>query len=706
MASPTEEQGEIIAHSDGHAIVSAAPGSGKTTTMVEHVAHQLNEGHLLPRNLLVLMFNASTSKDFKAKLAKKGVANVDKMSIYTYHAMCLRLCNFFKDQGLIKPFNFVAKEWELRAAARKALIAAFGPQQFNQKKTELVDDFLSLVDFHKSGFLSPKEVFEIQGFDAANKKLLDAYDIFETERKSKRILYFSDLIVEAVNTMRSNSTALARASNLKDRILVDEFQDTNPMQYELIKLIAGDRAQIMVVGDVDQSIYDWRGADPDIMLNQVSSDFQGAHRYTLSKTFRYGPALATMTRRLIENNKDRFDQFCESFDQNHSMDISISAAPSEYEPELIIQRIKDQLDRGRKHKDIALLCRTYGAAGGIEMELLTQGVPAIVPKESSILVSREMKIMLSIAKLSGVFERNQDFAVAWREAITRHPDDLKNLMEHTKLNFLGVGYRDNFIEVFLNENPEMLDPDKFVQSPDFKHHPLHMDLACAGKGKLSLLKDTVFDIRLGLEYTSRASTLDRQIERVMKSMDTQKYLEGKSMTATDVDTSKRRVDSIRKYILHHDLDAMLFVDNIENLKAQQANVGTVVDGILLTSVHKAKGLEWPVVIMPSMEDGLFPHKPGGSDLSAQEMESERRLAYVAATRAKDELIITCPQDVGFDKFMQAGGVGKIRPDSFVSPFVWEMARDHKDLGINYVPFQASAQAPAKTWGSPTAQTII
>lgn len=700
----TDEQKIITAHGHGHAIVSAAPGSGKTTTMVDYVAHQLSEGLLHPGNLLVLMFNASTSKDFKDKLEKQGVPRPDKMGIYTYHAMALRLCNFFKDKGLIKPFNFEPKEWVLRTSARNSLIKVFGQAQFNQRKTELVDNFLSLVDFHKSGFLSPKEVFELLKFKSGDSKLLDAYELFENDRKGSRTLYFSDLLTEVVHALKTNDQARQMASNLKDRIIIDEFQDANPVQYELVKLLAGQRGQLMVVGDIDQSIYEWRGADPQIMLHQVAKDFQGAQMYTLSKTFRYGPDLALLTKRLIKNNEDRFDQYCEPFDENHEMDISINSVPAEEEPELIVSHIQEQLKKGRKLKDIAVLCRTYGSVGGVEMELLTKGIPAIIPKESSILVSREMNIIMAAAKLASVFERNQDPKRSWEEAITRNKDDLRTIMEYTKLNFLGLGYRDQFMDILFKENPDALDPDTFVRSSYFSLHPLCQDLCQAKKGKMDILKGVTFDLRLSMEYTARANTLNRQIERVMNGLDIQRFLEGRSMTATDVDTSKRRIDAIKKYIKHHNLDAMEFVDNVEKLRSQQENTQTVVDGILLSSVHKAKGLEWPVIIMPSMEDGLFPYKPDGAHLTKPEMESERRLAYVAATRAKDELMIYCPRDINFDKYMAAGGSGRRRPESEVSAFLWEMTEKHEDLKLRYVIANDPTSQPKKTWADYTNRT--
>lgn len=695
MANLTDEQQLVADHKGGHAIVSASPGSGKTTTLVDFVKNQLDDG--MPRgNILVLMFNNSTSNDFKAKLSKMGVPDADKMSIYTYHAMARRLCLFFQNKGYMEKHTLETQEWVLKKAAREALIANYGQSQFNQRKTELVDNFLSFVDYQKSGFLSPKETFDLMGFKSDDLKLLDAYEDFEEERKQNKILYFSDWLTKVVEILQTNDEALAKSANLKDRVIVDEFQDTNPVQYELVKLLAGDRAKLMVVGDVDQSIYEWRGADPQIMLHQVSKDYPGAQTYTMTKTFRYGPDLATMTKRLIQNNKDRFDQYCEPFNKDHQMDISIAGVPAMDEPEFIVNQIQEQLDSGRRHKDIAVLCRTYGSVGGVEMELLTQGIPAIIPKSSSILVSREMNVMLAIVKIASNFEGN-DKKTGWRNSILRFPEEFQTLMEHSKMNYLGAALRGKFITAFLEENPEFLSPDEFVRSKYFVNHSVSSDLARVGRGKLGLLRDAAMDMSLSLEYLGRPNDLDVKIQRVFRGMDLQKHLEGKSMTATDVDTSKRRVEAITKYMKHHKLDSYGFMTGIDQLRTQQENVKTVEDAILLSSIHKAKGLEWPVVIMPSMEHGLFPFMPGGAHITKDKMESERRLAYVGATRAKEELLITCPNDRYFDRYMSAGGIGSFQSNSDVSLFLWEMASNHKDLKLKYVSPGSQSEQPKKSW---------
>lgn len=635
----TNEQQAVIDHGAGHAMVSAAPGSGKTTTMSHYVRLQLQSG-LSPAHLLVLMFNNTTSKDFKAKLESLGVRKAHDLPVYTYHALALRLCNSFVKAGLMPHFQLEPSEGRLKYAARIALTKIYGHKAFNQRKTELVDNFLSLVDYHKSGFLQPLEVFEILGYRPEDRKMLKAYDLFESTRKQQKIMYFSDLLSELVKLLRENPVARSKVANKKDRIVVDEFQDTNPVQYELVKLLAGDRGQLMVVGDVDQSIYEWRGADPEIMLSQIERDFENVKRYELSYTFRYGPTLAKASGALIRNNSDRFDQECRAFNEDQAMALNAHAVSEGDEPTLVFNMVTDHLKRGRAYKDIAIICRTYGAAGGIEMEMLKNGIPCIIPKTSSILHSKEMNMYMSLSRLLSCFE-NGSQAEGWVMARTRYPQDIMDLTATTKLNYLGGAHRERLVDDFINNNPKDLAFDLFI-----RQHPERQSIANESGYKGKILSEEPMHIAMALDTNarSRRKSFSKKLQAVMRSLDTRNQMMSRAMTTMEEETIERRLDAIMGYIEHHEMDLDTFVENIHLLREQQENTQNVEDGVLITSVHKAKGLEWPVVIMPTLEQGLFPFEPKDTGFTKAIIESERRLFFVAMTRAMNELHLLGPSD--------------------------------------------------------------
>jgi len=670
----TEEQQAIIDHKGGHAMVSASPGSGKTTTMADFALKMLLEG-LSPNHLLVLMFNASTCADFKRKMDSMGVKNAYDLPVYTYHSLALRLCRLMVKKGFMKPFTMEPNEGKLRYAARMVLTRVYGRQVFNRRKTELVDGFLSLVDFHKSGFLSPQEVFEHLHFNDEDEKLLDAYQMFETQRKNDRIFYFSDFLSELVACLRSNDGARKLVTNKKLQVIVDEFQDTNPVQYELVKILAGDRADLMVVGDVDQSIYEWRGADPNIMLHEVDKDFHPINRYSLSYTFRYGPTLATSSGALIAHNRDRFDQSCVAFNKDQPMDLNVHAVNMNDEPELVYNLVKEYVPsksggKGYKYNDIVIIARTYGAAGGIEMEMLKNGIPCSISQGSSILNSREMGMFLAIGRLMRAFS-GADSREGWTAARSMFPDDIRTLMSDTKFNYLGAQPKEDLINAFLEDNPDNMPLEMFCMS-----HPVAQRIRSDGGFKGKILSEFPMEMTSALTVNSsrKRAAFHKKLSGVMQSLSIRENMSGRSMTAMDEENTERRFDAIMGFIKHHDMDLEEFLGSVSGLREKQEDSASETDAVLITSAHKAKGLEWPVVIMPTLEQGLFPFEPRNSAMTEGVVESERRLFFVAMTRAQKHLHLIGPgTDPVFARAVRLGRLEGTPIATGVSQFFYELA---------------------------------
>lgn len=674
MAKPTDEQQVVIDHQSGHMMVTASPGSGKTTTMVEAVAKRMLEG-LNQNNLLVLMFNRSTCDDFKAKIASKGVTFAKPEPVYTYHSLALRLCTLMSRKGFMPNFTLVPEEYKLRSSARVALTEVYGRTAFNRRKTELIDSFLMLVDYWKSVFLSPMEVFQILGFKPEDEKLLEALDIFEQDRKDRGIFYFSDLLSELVPVLQKNEAALAAVTNKKDLVVVDEFQDTNPMQYELVKLLAGHRADLMVVGDVDQSIYEWRGADPNIMLHQVGRDFEGLSQQTLSYTFRYGPALAQSSGALIRHNKDRFDQSCVAFNKDQEMDLNLHAVPIQHEPEMVLNLVKDYLNEDRdgetySYSDIVLIVRTYGAAGGIEMEMLKNGIPCVISGGTSVLASREMDMFVGLARLMRCFsDANVGAAEAWTTARTLFPDDVRLVLGDSRLNFLGGNVKDKLINAFLSQDGNM-SLEQF-----FATNPLGRNIINEGGFKKKILTETPVELTSALKVNASRlkSPFHKRLTSLVKSLNLREHMAGRAMTSMDEESIERRFDAILGFVEHHNMELDEFIASVADLKEQRENISKDADVIMITSAHKAKGLEWPVVIMPTLEQNLFPFKPRNGDLTSEIMESERRLFFVAMTRAEKHLHLLGPaKDPVFTRMLTQGYLESTSMNTGASQFLYEL----------------------------------
>lgn len=670
----TEEQQGIVAHREGHAMVSAVPGSGKTTTMSHYVQALVNDG-LNPRHLLVLMFNKSTRMDFKDKLDRLGVPGAldNDFPVFTYHGMAYRLGTFFVKKGLMPKYELETRDSKLKYAASIALRKVYPTREFNSRKKELIDNFLSFVDYHKSVFLSEKESFNALGFTEKDKALLNAFSVFEQDRKRKNIFYFTDLLRETVNVLMTNEHALSLVANKKDRIIVDEFQDTNPVQYEMVKRLAGTRGQLMAVGDVDQTLYEWCGADPEFMLHETAKDFQPLTHYPLSYTFRYGPDLAAASTSLIKNNKGRFDQDCVAFRNDQAMNLNAHAISAEMEPDLVYRMVRDATDPNQesplRFEDIAVICRVYGAAGGIEMEMLKNGIPCLIPKESSILNSREMHVVMAISRLLGCFEMG-DAKEGWRLARQHYGQDINELTSNSKLNMLGGDNREAIIRDFIERNDGDLPLDRFMSS-----HPIADDLRRERPYTKRILADEPMHMSMTLSGNGRsqAKSFFKKLTSVISNLELREQLKSRCMTEMDEEVSERRLEAILGYVKFHDMERDDFVRDIERLREQQENTKDVKDGILITSVHKAKGLEWPMVIMPTLEEGLFPFEPK-TGLTAELMESERRLFYVAMTRTKDTLHLVGPSmDRQYEDLMSGKAVAPAKEsDEGASTFLFEL----------------------------------
>ncbi len=303
----TLEQKKGVEHEHGHAIINACPGSGKTTVIAALIINLLSKGYV-GSDMLVLMFGSDAQKHFVSKLKKaaSGMNGAKHPEVLTFHALCLRLCKYFSERGLMPNYALETSDFTLKMMASYVLKSHYTPQQWKlmqNKNDKVVDLFITFIDLIKSGSKSPKQVASDIRLAKDNiEPFIAAFLVFEKEREKKGIRFFSDLIYDVVNLLNENQRARDLVSNKKKYIFVDEFQDINEIQYSLLKHLAGDKANAIVIGDVDQSIYQWRGSDPEFMNSYFTEDFPGAKEYQLTQTFRYGHELTIASNMLIGNN--------------------------------------------------------------------------------------------------------------------------------------------------------------------------------------------------------------------------------------------------------------------------------------------------------------------------------------------------------------------------------------------------------------------
>ncbi|MEZ9699068.1 ATP-dependent helicase [Vibrio sp. 10N.261.46.E12] len=299
---PTDEQSMLINFTGMNALVDAGPGTGKTTTLIEFI---LSKTLSIPaKSICVLMFNADIQKDFASRIKKRGLT--DLPMVKTFHGFAL---NLLKESGHLNSSGFqcsMDSGQEQTKLARQALkIVADGTQ--NRKIASIVresktaDTLLSFVGLCKAHMLPVKEVFELAGINRTYAFLIPAFYEYEKARIAEMVLFFDDWIPECVSILKKDENLRRNYQTKFQLVLIDEYQDINAAQKELVMLIRGESTGVVAVGDVDQSIYSWRGSNPGFMLT-FDKEFAPCQMFGLSQSFRYGHRLSLLANHLISNN--------------------------------------------------------------------------------------------------------------------------------------------------------------------------------------------------------------------------------------------------------------------------------------------------------------------------------------------------------------------------------------------------------------------
>ena len=364
----TSEQESVILSGEGHGRVAAVAGSGKTTTLVTRIIGLLLQG-ANPERVLILMFNKKAQEDFEKRLAyqckKFGFETVPK--VQTFHSYGMTLCNAMMEEAVLPEMRFIFKEYEKDNLA-KAELKKTAEIVAKQAPTgrEAVKEFIEFIDLVKTDLVSPETVFERERMRSGLKHFIPAYKNFEKARKAKKVRFFSDYIRDPVKQLLKDDEARRLFSDRYDHIIVDEYQDINEVQQAMVKIIAGQRANVMVVGDADQCIYEWRGARPQYITELFEQDFNPCETYKLSYTFRNGHAISLAANSLIEHNVNRFDQFCLSGEATPQTQLKTHVARSGLHSSII----NNWTQRGGELSQVAILVRLYSMAADVEFDLL------------------------------------------------------------------------------------------------------------------------------------------------------------------------------------------------------------------------------------------------------------------------------------------------------------------------------------------------
>ncbi len=621
----SKEQIAIIkAPADRHIKVVAVAGSGKSTTIRQRVSHLLTNLGVPSNRMLILMFNKSAQTEFATKLGNLNL-KVTLPSTRTFHSMGSRLCQSLTKKGFLSPAELVedSNKKQSCSLARLALKEVVGKTKLRSLQADNRGAQVALLEFIDLVKSSTKEAalaFDESGLEETFEPYVDCFHVFEQLRVKNNVRFFSDLIYDPVVALLSNQSAQEFVSNKMQQILVDEYQDINDISQELIRIVAGNTARVTVVGDDDQTIYEFRGSKPQYLISGFEESFEDPLTFTLSRTYRYGHSISLIANNVIRKNTDRFSKVCISDASTKPALVNLYQAPKgggslSEALETVVDPILKFRQKGIPLFNCAVLLRLFSSAPVIELAFMLRKTPYKLEGSGSVFRQEPFRTIRSIFSVC-----ENAFSMGARETVLA-------LLPHLCL----------FPTLAIKR-------DKVDQLKElFQTRPFHVE------SYLDELSD-------GLSKAARGRVLNRlvAIEWIMKNLDKPpaEFLSGyleksqareimKSFGGDDED-SDERVQALDAFLAFlRELNLSKFADLSAFLKQYDAICDTSTGCVLVTTVHRSKGLEWPVVVLPRLSETQFPHERKNQKTDIQ---SERRLFYVAVTRATKYLVLIVPSD--------------------------------------------------------------
>ncbi|KZX83224.1 hypothetical protein A3715_05535 [Oleiphilus sp. HI0009] len=615
--SLTPEQRIIVDAPVAHYVIRAVAGSGKTTTLAHRINKLLADGYD-PRRLLVLMFNKSAQLDFQKKLQSVRGEGQSIPEVRTFHAMGFRLYKRFIELGVLAPYQGnILSEREIQFHLLQLVPQVLSPEQqneFKRYKKEYLDVAASFIDQCKSQLDDPHSFFKHSGLENKFGFLPSLFERFEQWRNDHSRISYADMLYTPVKTIIAKPELRDLVSNKMDVILVDEYQDTNDIQHTLLSLIAGERAKVTIVGDPDQTIYEFRGAKPQYMLSGFAEEYTHCESLKLSTSFRYGHQVALLANQLIAHSPYHDDALCIPAKSNPHTAVELC----ETQNELISLVTRLAKHDASQRNQTAILVRYWSQTANLELALLRANLPYVLNGFRGIFGSDEMYAIRSLLQLA-----DGSFA--------QMPPTMREQAFIQLARFPHVGINERQIQLFMHQLAQ--------HSSRWGHHVLNMipsDLSRFQKLKLERFAK-------GLSALENNTNPPRQLFK--QYIQETKLFDELKTSGLSQDASDEQVRTVKN------LMAFMAESRTENANALLNELAALEErtqiqhaqGIHITSMHRAKGLEWEHVVLPGLSETTFFSSSGRKEISPQDIASERRLIYVAMTRAKQSLLMLCPK---------------------------------------------------------------
>lgn len=597
-----EQQREAVLHGEGPCMVLAGAGSGKTRVLTRRVANLISHG-VAANSILAITFTNKAAQEMRSRVASM-IPDYAGRWIQTFHAACYRILHMDIDRlGYQHNFSIV-DETESKALIKNIL------KEENDLTTSPEEMFYGFKQV-KNSLLDPEKYFQNLKLPLqAKEKNLRIYKLYNARLKDLNALDFDDLIVLCIKLFQEHPDILKKYQQWFTYIMIDEYQDTNYAQYYWARMLASAHHNIFIVGDPDQSIYSWRGAEP-YNITRFLNDYQDTRVIKLEKNYRSSQNILTAANSLIKNNRDRQGKMLYSDRGEGEKVIYFCAADSFQESRFVADTIADLLDReGRKYSDFAIFYRTHAQSRVMEEALNRRYIPYKIVGARKFYERKEIKDIIAYLKL------------------VCNPDDTLSFDRVINTPRRGIGEK-------TLEKIKTCAEEKNLSLMETLAQPLEIPgISNKIADKLEEFYGMInFLTILAMDHTPMQDIIGNLI-------DTSGYAEDlKKNNPIDAEARIENIEELRSLALEFEKEGG------ESLEDFLAAIALVQDNddldnsevVLLMTYHGAKGLEFPVVFMTGMEEGVF---PSYRSETPEEIEEERRLCYVGITRAMERLYLT------------------------------------------------------------------
>jgi len=621
LSSLNTEQQAAVAHTHGPLLILAGAGSGKTRVIAHRIAYLVAENLAPSDGVLAVTFTNKAAEEMRSRVESLLETNCRAMWISTFHALCARLLRR-EAPGIGLSRDFVIYDSADQQSVIKQLIKEFGFDDSSYQPRQV----LSRISAAKNRMEGP-EVFE-KSWNPKDKDLARLYTGYQRQLKEASALDFDDLLLKTVELFDQAPAVRERYARKFKFIMVDEYQDTNRPQYLLIKQLASIHRNLAVVGDPDQSIYKWRGADLRNILD-FETDFGDAMIVRLERNYRSTQTILDAASAVIANNRNRKEKTLWTDRKGGAKIVYFRGSDELEEADFITRVARTALAENIEHT-MAVLYRTNAQSRSVEDGLRQANIAYVVLGGVGFYERKEIKDALSYLKL--ILNPFDD--VALRRVI------------NVPTRGIGKGVMDALEQISVAQAHEDLPPLFAGLQAEVVSNSLWTKLVTATEQRLVNPRQVASlaafrDLIVSLADTARNESVSIALGKVL---DQSGYLrdlrEDRSEEAQGrIENLAELVSAAREYETREPEPSLGgFVDRLSLLSDVDKEQGTREARVLLMTIHSAKGLEFPVVVMAGLEEGLFPHSRATEDEA--ELEEERRLCYVGITRARTKLVIT------------------------------------------------------------------